>query len=529
MNTVVSFPDLGTDEATVLEVSVVAGDRIRENQVMVILESAKATIDVPATESGRVQEVMVRVGQVVHSGEPILQLETVAAAAGDLVVALQEVSAGLSPGHAPLVSEVPAPVAFQPTTQTQTQTLCLPDLGTDSATVSLWLVQEGDTARKDQPVLVLESAKASMEVPAPMEGVVEQWLVHPGQEVQSGVPMLRMRVQDWVETVPQPVRNARTLAVQKSIASRPEASPSVRQQQPAIHAGPAVRRLARELGVDLGKVAGHGPYQRILKEDVQAWVRQRLTASSAVPEDSDELERQEKAMQALGATLVPLTRIQVISAKRLAQAARQVVPVTQFEQADITDLEHFRKQEKAAAQEQGISLTILPFVIRALENTLRQYPRFNSELKLDGRGIYLRPERAIGFAVDSEQGLMVPVLKDVGHEPLLVLAGRITELSRLARAGTLKPEQMSGASFTVSSLGSVGGTAFTPVINWPQVAILGLSRTSIQPVWDGKAFQPRLMLPLSLTYDHRVIDGALAARFLVELSRQLSDIRRLLL
>ncbi len=532
MNTIVSFPDLGTEEATVLEVGFAQGDWIRENQIIVVLESAKATIDVPATKEGQVQEVLIRVGQVVHSGEPILKLETMAHATGELVVALQEISATLSPDQLIVKTDVakPLPDSAQIEEKALDQVISLPDLGTDTATVSNLLVQEGDSISKDQPVVVLESSKASMEVPAPRAGIVRQWLIHPGQTVQSGDPMFRVELPGLAATALLP-NDSKPLTSPISESMQPRSVPdSVYMPSKAgVHAGPAVRRLARELGVDLEKVVGHGPHQRILKEDLKSWVKHQLSAATAVEELSSDQERQEKAMHAEGATLLPLTRIQVISAQRLAQSVHHVVPVTQFEQADITELEAFRQQEKAAAQEKGVSLTVLAFVMKALEKMLRQYPRFNSEFKLDGRGIYLRPERNIGFAVDTEQGLMVPVLKNIQDQSLLDLASRIAELSRLARDASLKPDQMSGASFTVSSLGSVGGTAFTPVINWPQVAILGLSRASIQPIWDGKAFQPRLMLPLSLTYDHRVIDGALAARFLVDLSRQLGDIRRMLL
>ncbi len=299
-----------------------------------------------------------------------------------------------------------------------------------------------------------------------------------------------------------------------------------------VHAGPAVRRLAREMGIDLAQVSGQGPHARILKEDLKAYVRGRLQAVPA-HESSDLaglLAAQERRLRQAGAVeFQPFTRLQKLSARHLSDVRAQVVPVTQFESADITELEAFRLQEKAGAAQQGVKLTLLPFLVRALATMLRRYPRFNSEWRVDGEGIWLKQGVHIAVAVDTEQGLTVPVLHDADRLGIFEIARQLEALAVAAREQKLRPADLSAASMTISSLGGVGGTAFTPVVDLPQVAILGVSRASIQPVWDGQSFQPRRLLPLSLSYDHRVIDGALAARFASELAQLLQDLRRLLL
>ena len=301
-----------------------------------------------------------------------------------------------------------------------------------------------------------------------------------------------------------------------------------------MHAGPAVRRLAREMGIDLTQVSGQGPHERILKEDLKGYVKAHLRPtgeSATLPGDlaASSADQERRLRQAGEIEFLPYTRLQKIAARHLAEVHAQVVPVTQFELADITELDSFRRQEKDAVAAQGVKLTILPFLLRALTLMLRRYPRFNSEWRLDGEGIWLKRDVHIAVAVDTEQGLTVPVLRHVDRLGVLDIARGLDALSQAAREQKLKPADFGAASMSVSSLGGIGGTAFTPVVDAPQVAILGVSKSSMQPVWDGQSFQPRLMLPLSLSYDHRVIDGAQAAYFVRDLAHLLADIRRLLL
>ena len=409
----------------------------------------------------------------------------------------------------------------------------IPDLGTDAATVIEILVQEGQEIALDQSLITLESAKATMELPSPVAGRLLQWQLALGSEVHQGDAWMLVELADVSGSAPTPAAAPVAAPVAAPAAAPAAAAPSS-QDEALVHAGPAVRRLAREMGIDLAQVSGHGPHARILKDDIKAYVRTRMQqASPAAPVVSDLaglLAAQERRLRQAGEIeFQPLTRLQKLSARHLVEVRAQVVPVTQFESADITELESFRLQEKAGAAAQGVKLTLLPFLLRALATILRRYPRFNSEWRVDGEGIWLKQGVHIAVAVNTEQGLTVPVLHDVDRLGIFEIARQLEALSVAAREQKLRPADLSGASMTISSLGGVGGTAFTPVVDLPQVAILGVSRASIQPVWDGQSFQPRRLLPLSLSYDHRVIDGALAARFVSELAQLLQDLRRLLL
>ncbi len=538
------FPDLGTDDAAVVDILVQPGQTVVVDQPLVVLESAKASMEIPCTASGLIQEILVLPGQSVQSGDPLLVLGSVEAAESasashsrTLMAALQEVSAALTPVVVPVAPELSVPQAEVAEAQQGTvgvQTLLLPDLGIEEATVVAWLLKPGDWVSAGQAVLLLESAKATVEVPCPVAGQLLETLLTLAQVVHSGEPMLRLRPEVLGGQLPV-IAGIETQEAQQAEASAAMVVAAV--SVGGAHAGPAVRRLARELGVDLLTVTGSGPHQRILKKDVQAYVRQRLQNAAvgsavertAMPEAAAEWAEQEKLMQEAGAVYQPFTRIQRLSARHLAQAHAQVVPVTQFEQVDITELEKFRQSQKALASAQGVSLTLLPFLVKALALMLEKYPRFNSELRLDGAGIYQKNAVNIAFAVDTPTGLFVPVLKNCASLGMFALARRIDELTQLARQQKLRPEHLSQGSISISSLGSIGGTGFTPVVNWPQVAIVGVSQARVQPVWQGQGVQPRLLLPLALTYDHRVIDGALAVRFLVDYAALLEDIRQLLL
>ncbi|MDO8266654.1 MAG: dihydrolipoyllysine-residue acetyltransferase [Moraxellaceae bacterium] len=557
--TEVRVPDIGSDSADVIEILVKPGDHVSPEQAIMVLESDKASMEVPVPQGGVVRDIAVKVGDSVKLGDLLLQLDdAVATGSADVPVReiqqeLEQVSSVLAPVSAapvvtPVVTAAPTPAAAVPpsSSATSVQIVKVPDIGSDEADVIEVLVKVGDTITVDQPIAVLESAKASMEVPSPVAGTVLNVLVKVGDKVSEHVVLLEVQVIGGAATV-APVAAAPSAPAAKAaaapaaaisaavVASSPTPAmpvPTHQQQAPAanVHAGPAVRRLARELGVDLGKVAGTGPKDRILKDDVHAFVKKTLTekaapvaSGSGLPElpvidfsKWGEIER------------LPLTKIQRVSAKNLHRAWVTIPHVTQFDEADITDLEAFRVAQKDAFKAEGLSLTVLAFLVKASAHVLKQFPKFNSSLDSDGENLVYKKYVHIGVAVDTPNGLVVPVIRDADKKSVREISRDMGELSAKAREKKLTPAEMQGACFSISSLGGIGGTAFTPIVNWPEVAILGVSRSAIKPVWNGKEFQPRLMLPLSLSYDHRVIDGADAARFTTALSKVLADIRLLL-
>lgn len=429
----------------------------------------------------------------------------------------------------------------------------VPDLGVDEAEVIELLVLPGTVVKKDQPIAVLESDKASLELPAASDGTLVAWSVTVGQKVKAGMPLADVSTapaaeQPAVEPVAAELAVVEPMAVAEAApaaAPPPVMSPVMSQTTVAVaavtaaaapgpsHAGPAVRKLARSLGVDLARVSGTGPRQRILQEDVQAWVNQQLSQPVAAPNASEsglwgELPPESDYAKWGSIERVPRSRIQKKSAENLQRAALIVPQVTQFDQADITDLEAFRLSLRDEFKQQGLSLTMTVLVAKALTQVLREMPAFNASLSRDGASLVMKDYINLGIAVDTPQGLLVPVLHQADRMSLTEMSRALGHLSEQARTGKLPPAAMQGATFSVSSLGGVGGTAFTPLVNWPEVGILGLSRASRQPVWTDSGFVPRLMLPLSLSYDHRVIDGAAAARFTTRLAVLLADLRRLL-
>ncbi|MBK7299877.1 MAG: dihydrolipoyllysine-residue acetyltransferase [Moraxellaceae bacterium] len=428
-----------------------------------------------------------------------------------------------------------------------------PDLGTDEAEVIELLVKVGQTIEIDTPLVLVESAKASMEVPSPVAGIVKEILVTLGAKISEGVLLLQVETQDTAQEVEvkqekptevtaqvqsEAVQIAQTIAALPQQAIEPsqvvvpnEAKQST-ENRGVLHCGPAVRRLARELGVDLYQVQGSAVKGRIVKEDVHGFVKKVLTT----PVES-------KSVVSSGLPVLPsidfskwgevefkdLSKIQKLSAQNLHRAWLHIPHVTQFDEADITELETFRVAQKDTFKAQGISLTILSFLVKACAYILTQYPKFNASLSENGEQLVLKKYIHIGVAVDTPNGLVVPVIKNADTKSISMIAKELGELSAKARDKKLTPAEMQGASFSISSLGGIGGTAFTPIVNWPEVAILGVSRASQKPIWNGKNFEPRLMLPLSLSYDHRVIDGADGARFVGALNQVLVDIRRVLL
>ena len=432
--------------------------------------------------------------------------------------------------------------------------IAVPDLGVEQAEVIELLVPAGATVKKDQPIALLESDKASLELPATDDGVLVSWSVKVGSVVKVGDALLVLEVAAAVEPVSvaaaAPVAVAPPVAVPAPVPAATSAAPSaeadvvpapaiLRDEAPApagsCHAGPAVRRLAHELGADLTLVAGSGPRGRILKDDLHAWVKQRLSQPAAAASAGGgmaglfgDLPPEPDYTKWGAVELKPRSRIQRKSAENLARSALIVPQVTQFDLADITDLEAFRLSLRDSLKKDGLSLTMTVLVAKAVAYLLREMPAFNSSLARDGENLVMKDYVNLGIAVDTPNGLLVPVLHNADRMSLSEMARKLGELSEQARIGKLPPAAMQGSTFTISSLGGVGGTAFTPLVNWTEVGILGLSRAVQQPVWDGKGFVPRLMLPLSLSYDHRVIDGAAAARFTTRLAILLADIRRLL-
>jgi len=415
----------------------------------------------------------------------------------------------------------------------------VPDIGdVDAVDVIEVLVKPGDKVEVEGLLVTLESDKASMEIPAPQAGIVKEVVVNVGDKVKSGSPIVKMEVDPNAAAAPEPVAEppkpeaAKPSAppeVKEAVAPTPSVAPPprVEGERTVVHASPAIRRFARELGVDLALVRGTGRKGRIQKSDVQGHVKQVIKSGgtgSGIPPipEVDFTKWGEVELQ-------PLTKINKLTAKALHRSWLNIPLVTQYDEADITELEAFRKSNKGEAERRGFKLTFLTFLLKATAATLRELPRFNSSLDPTGENLILKKYINIGVAVDTPKGLVVPVVTDADNKGLFQIAEELAELSALARQGKLTPKHMQGATFTISSLGGIGGTAFTPLVNAPEVAILGVSRSKMQPVYIDGEFVPRLMLPFSLSYDHRVIDGAAGARFTVHLAQLLCDFRRVTL
>ncbi|MBF7729863.1 dihydrolipoyllysine-residue acetyltransferase [Pseudomonas sp. N040] len=541
MSELIRVPDIGNGEGEVIELLVKVGDRIEADQSLLTLESDKASMEIPAPRAGVITALHVKLGDKLKTGDDLLELEV----AGDAATVPASAAPPAPPAAAAAVP-APAPAAAPATANAAPQDIAVPDIGSSSkAKIIELLVKVGDTVTEDQSLLVLESDKASMEIPSPAAGVVSALYVKLDDEVGTGDLILQLQgstpaasaavappaAEQAVAapaTAPAPAASAPMPAATAAAASAPASTGKV-------HAGPAVRQLARELGADLAAVTASGPHGRILKEDVQLFVKQQLqkakqtsgtgaTGGAGIPPipevDFSKFGEVEE---------VAMTRLMQVGAANLHRSWLNVPHVTQFDNADISELEAFRNAQKAVAEKAGVKLTVLPFLLKACAHLLRELPDFNSSLAPSGKALIRKKYVHIGFAVDTPDGLLVPVLRDVDQKSLLQLAAEAAELAEKARTKKLSPDAMQGACFTISSLGHIGGTGFTPIVNAPEVAILGVSKASMQPVWDGKAFQPRLLLPLSLSYDHRVINGAAAARFTKRLGDVLADIRTLLL
>ncbi|WP_313487436.1 dihydrolipoyllysine-residue acetyltransferase [Stutzerimonas kunmingensis] len=542
----IKVPDIGSSgKASVIEISVKAGDTIAAEQPLITLESDKASMEIPSPAAGVVESISVKVGDEVGTGDLILILK--GTASSKPAAASAPASQAQSPAKEKLTeqaAEAPAETAGESVEEVR-----IPDIGSSgSAKVIEVMIKAGDSVEADQSLITLESDKASMEIPAPKAGVVESLSIKVGDDAKTGDLILTLKVQGSAPAKKAESRPQEAVSQQQAVAPNkqgvPEAkaaatpAPAVSGPSKAgtkVHAGPAVRMTAREYGVDLADVPATGPKGRILKEDVQAYVKNMLHKAKQAPAEGSSGGAGIPPIPAVDFSKfgeveeVAMSRLMQIGAANLHRSWLNVPHVTQFESADITELEAFRVSQKTAAEKAGVKLTVLPLLLKACAHLLKELPDFNSSLAPSGKALIRKKYVHIGFAVDTPDGLMVPVIKNVEQKSLLQLAGEAAELAEKARSKKLSPDAMQGACFTISSLGHIGGTGFTPIVNAPEVAILGVSKATMQPVWDGKAFEPRLMLPLSLSYDHRVINGAAAARFTKRLSELLADIRTLLL
>ncbi|RZN59384.1 pyruvate dehydrogenase complex dihydrolipoyllysine-residue acetyltransferase [Avibacterium paragallinarum] len=526
----IHVPDIGGDEVNVTEILVNVGDSVAEEQSILNVEGDKASMEVPAPVAGVVKEILIKVGDKVSTGSLVMKFETTAAA----------------PAAQPAAEAPAAPAAVSG----GVQDVHVPDIGGDEVNVTEIMVAVGDSVSEEQSLITVEGDKASMEVPAPFAGVVKEILVKSGDKVSTGSLIMRFEVAGSAPAAApadQPAAApAQTQAAAPAVSAQsaqPANQAEVTASASFAHATPVVRRLAREFGVNLDKVKGTGRKGRILKEDVQAYVKAAVKAveSGSVSAAST------GAANGAGLGLLPwpkvdfskfgeveqveLGRIQKISGANLHRNWVMIPHVTQWDKADITDLEQFRKEQNVLAEKQKLDVKITPlvFIMKAVAKALEAYPRFNSSLSEDAQSLILKKYINIGVAVDTPNGLVVPVFKDVNKKGIIELSRELAEISKKARAGKLTASDMQGGCFTISSLGGIGGTQFTPIVNAPEVAILGVSKSEMTPVWNGKEFTPRLMLPLSLSYDHRVIDGADGARFITFINGVLSDLRRLVM
>ncbi|MCP5326333.1 MAG: dihydrolipoyllysine-residue acetyltransferase [Oceanospirillaceae bacterium] len=534
----VTVPDLGgIEQVEVIEISVAVGDRVAAEDTLIVVESDKASMDIPSPAAGIIRSIDVKKGDKVSTGSVVLSLE-ISADTPAQVAAVQAQNQIVNPQ----ITDAVSPVAPAVNTGASEQ-ICVPDLGGMSQVSVIELVaKEGDSLNAEASLIVLESDKASMDVPAPRAGVLLRYLVKVGDKVNSGTPIAEMRfsaaekisaAQPAVAVAQKPVQSAAQSAPAADKVITAAAALNASDNLPSgkdVHAGPAVRMLARELGVDLTQVKGSGPRNRILKEDLQAFVKQKMQQPAAAAGGFALPELPAEDFSRFGPVeSKALSKIKLATARNMRISWLTIPQVTQFDEADITALEEYRKGPMAAMLPADVKVTPLAFITKACVKALQAFPAFNSSLSADGQSLIYKGYYHVGIAVDTPDGLVVPVIKDADKKSVTDIARESSLLAAKARDKKLPLDAMAGASFTISSLGGIGGTAFTPIVNAPQVAILGVSKASIKPVWDGKQFAPRLMLPLSVSYDHRVVDGAEAARFTRYLAELLSDVRHLLL
>ncbi len=523
----VHVPDIGGDEVEVTEIMVKVGDTIAAEQSLITVEGDKASMEVPAPFAGTVKEIKINTGDKVSTGSLIMIFEV----------------AGAAPAAAPAKAEA-APAAAAPAASGSKE-VHVPDIGGDEVEVTEVMVKVGDKIAAEQSLITVEGDKASMEVPAPFAGTVKEIKISTGDKVSTGSLIMVFEVEGAAPAAAPAKQEAAAPAAAPAQAAKPAAAPAAKAEGKSefaendayVHATPLIRRLAREFGVNLAKVKGTGRKGRILREDVQAYVKEAVKRAEAAPAATGGgipgmLPWPKVDFSKFGEVEeVELGRIQKISGANLSRNWVMIPHVTHFDKTDITDLEAFRKQQNAEAEKRKLDVKFTPvvFIMKAVAAALEQMPRFNSSLSEDGQKLTLKKYINIGVAVDTPNGLVVPVFKDVNKKSITELSRELTTISKKARDGKLTAGEMQGGCFTISSIGGLGTTHFAPIVNAPEVAILGVSKSAMEPVWNGKEFVPRLMMPISLSFDHRVIDGADGARFITIINNTLSDIRRLVM
>ncbi|EMI5804306.1 pyruvate dehydrogenase complex dihydrolipoyllysine-residue acetyltransferase [Klebsiella aerogenes] len=521
----VHVPDIGGDEVEVTEIMVKVGDTIAAEQSLITVEGDKASMEVPAPFAGTVKEIKINTGDKVSTGSLIMIFEV----------------AGAAPAAAP--AQAAAPAAAAPAAAAGVKDVNVPDIGGDEVEVTEVMVKVGDKVAAEQSLITVEGDKASMEVPAPFAGTVKEIKISTGDKVSTGSLIMVFEVEGAAPAA-APAQAAAPAAApapaQKAAApaAKAEGKTEFAENEAYVHATPLIRRLAREFGVNLAKVKGTGRKGRILREDVQAYVKEAVKRAESAPAAAaggglpGMLPWPKVDFSKFGEIEeVELGRIQKISGANLSRNWVMIPHVTHFDKTDITDLEAFRKQQNAEAEKRKLDVKFTPvvFIMKAVAAALEQMPRFNSSLSEDGQRLTLKKYINIGVAVDTPNGLVVPVFKDVNKKSITELSRELTTISKKARDGKLTAGEMQGGCFTISSIGGLGTTHFAPIVNAPEVAILGVSKSAMEPVWNGKEFVPRLMMPISLSFDHRVIDGADGARFITIINNTLSDIRRLVM
>ena len=550
----VAVPDIGSDdEVDVIDVLVSVGDTIEKEDGLITLETDKATMDVPSTHAGTVKEVFISTGDKVKEGTVVIKLEVAGSGSASSESASSDASSEASaPAAQESSKQESAPAA---SASSETIEVAVPDIGEDGEVdVIDVLVSAGDTVEKEDGLITLETDKATMDVPSTHAGTIKEVFIKAGDKVKQGTLVVKLETSGGSSSsaAEKPAEAPKQEAPKKEETkqeSQQDASQGRSPVPPApaakgngkAHASPSVRRIAREFGVDLTLVNGSGPKNRILKEDVQAYVKAEL-AKPRTAAASGNAPVGDNVLQIVPVKPVdhskfgeieeqPLSRIQKISGPFLHRNWATIPHVTQFDEADITEVEDFRKEQNAyhAKIKSGLKITPLVFVMKAVAKALEKYEVFNSSLSDDGESLIIKKFINIGIAVETPGGLVVPVIRDVNKKGIEQLSRELIETSQKAREGKLKAADMQGGTFTISSLGGIGGTAFTPIVNAPEVAILGVSKSEMKPKWNGKEFEPRLMVPLSLSYDHRVIDGAVGARFSTEVAANLTDLRRIIL
>ncbi|GKW08548.1 pyruvate dehydrogenase complex dihydrolipoyllysine-residue acetyltransferase [Pectobacterium carotovorum] len=521
----VNVPDIGGDEVEVTEVLVKVGDTVAAEQSLITVEGDKASMEVPAPFAGTVKEIKISTGDKVSTGSLIMVFEV----------------AGAAPAAAP--AQAAAPAAAAPAASAAKE-VNVPDIGGDEVEVTEVMVKVGDKIAAEQSLITVEGDKASMEVPAPFAGTVKEIKISTGDKVKTGSLIMVFEVEGAAPAAAPAAKQEAAAA--PAPAAKPAAAPAAKaegkndfaENDAYVHATPVIRRLAREFGVNLAKVKGSGRKGRILREDVQTYVKDAVKRAESAPAAATGgslpglLPWPKVDFSKFGEVEeVELGRIQKISGANLSRNWVVIPHVTHFDKTDITDLEAFRKQQNAEAEKRRLDVKFTPvvFIMKAVAAALEQMPRFNSSLSEDAQRLTLKKYINIGVAVDTPNGLVVPVFKDVNKKSITELSRELMAISKKARDGKLTAGEMQGGCFTISSLGGIGTTHFAPIVNAPEVAILGVSKSAMEPVWNGKEFTPRLMMPMSLSFDHRVIDGADGARFITIINNTLSDIRRLVM